>query len=146
MVGEGGGLPCPFLKIKVPWFWKKGPGFVHPSVKFTIQNVVLKVSREKTQKFPVQGFFSLNFWGNVYRSALISWYLPCPENFLVLHLIYDISNLIFVHWNCIDSICRNRGGLVVWYLKRWPGFDSQPGLILSAVNYLQLMIHFKKNS
>ena len=26
------------------------------------------------------------------------------------------------------------GGLVVWYLKRWPGFDSPPGLMLSVVN------------
>ena len=56
--------------------------------------------------------------------------------------VYDISNLIFLHSNCIDSIYRNPGGLVVWYLKRWPGFDSQPVSILSTVNYLQLMICF----
>ena len=48
------------------------------------------------------------------QSALILRNLPCPKQFLVVHLhIYDISNLIFVHWNCIDSICRNLGGLVV---------------------------------
>ena len=47
--------------------------------------------------------------------------------------VYDISNLIFLHSNCIDSIYRNPGGLVVWYLKRWPGFDSQPVSMLSTV-------------
>ena len=77
------------------------------------------------------------FWGNVYRSALISRNLPCLEQFLIVHLhIYDTSNLIFVHWNCIDSIYRNHGGLVVWYLKRWPGFDSQPRSILSTYSKL----------
>ena len=43
--GEGGGQPYPFLGIKkMPWFWKKGPDFVHPKVKFIIQNIVLGVS------------------------------------------------------------------------------------------------------
>ena len=44
--GEDGGLPCPFLNIKkVPRFWKKGPDSVLLSVKFSIQNIVLRVSR-----------------------------------------------------------------------------------------------------
>ena len=40
-----GGLPFPFLKInkKCPEFRKKGPDCVHPYVKFTIQNIVLRV-------------------------------------------------------------------------------------------------------
>ena len=43
--GEGRGQPYPFLEIKkMPWFWKKGPDFVHPEVKFIIQNIVLRVS------------------------------------------------------------------------------------------------------
>ena len=50
----------------------------------------------------------------------------------------------FCSLNFIGSIYRNLGGLVVWYLKRWPGFDSQPGTMLPTVNYLQLMIYFKK--
>ena len=54
--------------------------------------------------------------------------------------IYDKSILISVHANSIDSIYADLGGLVVWYLKRWPGFNSQPGLILSAVNSFQLII------
>ena len=89
------------------------------------------------QTFPLQG--------KVYRSAPISRNLLCPEKFLVVRLhIYDISNLIFVHWNCIDSTYKNLGGLVVWYLKRWSEFDSQQVSILSTVNYLQLMIYFWK--
>ena len=58
------------------------------------------------QTFPLQG--------KVYRSVPISRNLLCPEKFLVVCLhIYDISNLIFVHWNCIDSTYKNLGGLVV---------------------------------
>ena len=59
---EGGGsLPCPFLKIKKKWpdFWKKGPDCVHPYVKFTVQNVVLTVSKRKNFKvLPCEAFFS----------------------------------------------------------------------------------------
>ena len=43
--GEGESQPYPFWEIKkMPWFWKKGPDFVHPEVKFIIQNIVLRVS------------------------------------------------------------------------------------------------------
>ena len=85
------------------------------------------------------------YWGNVHQSALISWNLHCPEKCLVEHLrIYDISNLIFVHWNCIDSIYRNLSGLVVWYLKRWPvGFPARINTIyikLLPINDLFLKI------
>ena len=132
--------PFPFLRIKkMPSFcplW----GLIYHS-KYSFKNVWDK----KLQHFPLQDFFSLIFWGYVYRSALISRNLPCLKQFLIVQLhIYGISNLIFVHWNCIDSIYRNIGGLVVWCLKRWPVFDSQPRSILSTVNYLQLIIFLKK--
>ena len=61
---EGGGFPCPFLKIKksAPNFRKKDPDCVHPYVKFTIQNVVLRVSKTKNFKiFPCGAFFSESF-------------------------------------------------------------------------------------
>ena len=61
---RGGGLLCPFLKIrkKYPDFIKKGPDCVHPYVKFTIQNVVLRVSKSKNfEIFPCGGFFSGDF-------------------------------------------------------------------------------------
>ena len=39
-------------------FAKKGPACVHPSVKFTIQNIVLRVSRRKNSEiFPAGPFF-----------------------------------------------------------------------------------------
>ena len=46
--GGRGGLPCPFLKIekKCPDFGKKWPDYVLPWVKFSIQNVVLRVSEK----------------------------------------------------------------------------------------------------
>ena len=43
---------------KVHWFWKKGPNCVHPWVASSIQNLVLRVSREKNSKiFPCGAFF-----------------------------------------------------------------------------------------
>ena len=69
--------------------------------------------------------------------------LFCSESF---H-IYDIRNLIscpfklYWQYHCIDQ----KFTLVVWYLKRWPGFDSQPESMLSSLNSLQLMIYFLKN-
>ena len=112
-------------------------------IEVFISGAQLQGEVKELQNFLLWDLSSLIFWGNIYQSALISRNLPCLEQFLVVHIhICDTSNLIFVHWNCIDSICGNLGGLVVWYPKRWPGFDSQPGSILSTVNYLQLMIYF----
>ena len=39
---QGGESPLPFLENhkKCPGFGKKGPDFIHPEVKFTIQNIV----------------------------------------------------------------------------------------------------------
>ena len=36
---------------------RKYPDFVHPEVKFTIQNIVLKVSRTKSSKIFCSGAF-----------------------------------------------------------------------------------------
>ena len=59
--GDGGGLYYPFFKIKkkCPDFRKRGPDCVHPYVKFTIHNVVLRVSQSRYFKiFPFGAFFS----------------------------------------------------------------------------------------
>ena len=44
--GRGGGLPCPFFENqkKCPEFGKKDLDCIHPKVKFTTQNIVLRVS------------------------------------------------------------------------------------------------------
>ena len=80
--------PLPFLKIKksVLILEKKCPDCIHPWVKLTIQKVVLWVSRIKNSKISLLGFLFLNFWRNVYRSALILRNLPCPEKFPVARL------------------------------------------------------------
>ena len=57
--------------------------------------------------------------------------------------IYMIPNIVTsVHASTIDSIYADLGGLVVWYLKKWPGFNSQSGLILPPVNCFQSIINF----
>ena len=52
-------FPALFWKSrKVPWFWKKGPDCIHLCIIFSIQNVVLRVSREKNTKvYPVGSSF-----------------------------------------------------------------------------------------
>ena len=66
------------------------PDCVHLWVKFSIQNVVFRVSRRKK---PLRGLFFWCFWRILYRSAL-GWPVPqtspCPEKFLVAHLSSDI--------------------------------------------------------
>ena len=136
---EEGMLPCPAHPhprpplLHLPFLEnKKCPEYVHCEVKYIIQSIYLRVSGTKSSKvFRCRTLFPWFFEKMFYRSALISRNLPCLEQLLIVHLhIYHISNLIFLHWNCIGSIYRNLGGLVVWYLKRWPGFDSQPGSLL----------------
>ena len=62
--GEGGGgwgsSPLPFWKTCSD-FPKKSPGCVHPQVKFTIQNVALRVSRRKNSEIFHAGPFFLEF-------------------------------------------------------------------------------------
>ena len=59
--GEGGGFSHPFFKIekKCPDFGKKRPDYIHPWVKFLVENAVLSVSRKKISKiFPCGAFLS----------------------------------------------------------------------------------------
>ena len=59
-LGEGG-LPCLFENLKkCPDFGKKGPDCLHLWLKFSIQNVALRVLRKKIiQNFSLQGFLFL---------------------------------------------------------------------------------------
>ena len=54
--GEEEASPALFWKSKkMPWFWKKDSDYVRPWVKFSIKNVVLRVSIGKNFKmFPVE--------------------------------------------------------------------------------------------
>ena len=79
-------------------------------------------SRVITSQNPLFKLVMLSFnwkWYSIFRSERFS---------------YNTGILISVHANCIYTIYAELGGLVVWYLKRRPGFNSQPGLVLSAVN------------
>ena len=81
-VWEGGVLPCLFWKAKIMlWFWERRAHCVLYWLKFFIQNEVLRVSKRKTPKCFPAGPFSLGFRQNVYRSVLVPWNCPSPENF-----------------------------------------------------------------
>ena len=62
--GGGGGLPCPFLKIKKKCsdFRRKGSDCVHPYFKF-----ILRVSKRKKFKiFPSGAFFSAGLFDEMF--------------------------------------------------------------------------------
>ena len=86
--GKEGGLPCPFVKFekRALTLAKKGPNSVHLWITYSIQNVVLRVSRRKNFKIFLRGFFFLCFIQIFCRSALIPQNLPCPKKFLVVLL------------------------------------------------------------
>ena len=97
--GEEGRLPLPFLKIECPDFRKKGPNCVHRWVKFSIQNVVLRVSRTKSTKmFPSRASFS---------AAFNRTFVEVPQFHLVVHLYSSI--ILFTKcctlnvWQCLLS-------------------------------------------
>ena len=101
--------PLPFFENwqKVPWFCKKCPDSVLPSVKFSIQNVVLRVSMKRNSKiFPCGAFFFFCFWRNFYRGALIPWNLPCPEKI-------PVARLDRKYWYCLYPAF---GSTFKWYL------------------------------
>ena len=70
MEGRGGALPCLFLKIakSALILGKKGPDIVVLWVKFSIENVVLRVSRRKTE----------DFWGLFFSCVLNEMFFEVP--------------------------------------------------------------------
>ena len=120
-MGEGGGLLCLFWKSKkVPWFWEKGPDCIHLCVKFSIQNVVLKVSKEKNSKiFPCGAFFSCVFDEMFFKvpkfhkttSALKNfWLRACNTRKrcdICSKLTIDVTLLsLLLTWNICHIFCK----------------------------------------
>ena len=95
----GGGLPCPFLKIERSALnlEKRNPDCVHLCVKFSIQNIILRVSRRKNSKmFHCRAFF-LVFLCNGFRSALVSqnlsYLVACWHSGIILFAKRSILNV-----------------------------------------------------
>ena len=87
--GQGGGLSCPFPKIRknCPNFGGKCPDCGYLWVKFLIQNTIFQSFQAKNNGnfFPVGPFF-LVLQVNVYQSDLNPRKLPCPKTLLVMRL------------------------------------------------------------
>ena len=75
-----GGLPCPFLKFEKSALIlaKKGPNSVHLWSTYSIQNLILRVSKRKNSKIFLRGCFFLCFIQIFYRSVLIPQSNPLP--------------------------------------------------------------------
>ena len=82
---------------KCPDFRKKSSPYDHLWVKFSIQNIILRVSRRKNSKMFPWGLFFLCFWRNVYRIALV------PQNF------------------CLFA----KGFILIFFLKKKLGFTAR---------------------
>ena len=103
LVVEEGRPTLLFLKIrKVSWIYKNGPGCVHFWVKFSVQNVVLRVSTRKNTKIFLCRVFFPDF--------LTKWLSKCP-NFMKTNLPWKISGcvpaqcLFIAHWlSCTQTI------------------------------------------
>ena len=83
--GEKLGIPCPFWKSKkLSWFWKERPWLCLLWVTFSIQNIVLTISRRKTLIFPCAArcyCFLVKCLSKCYSSIS-----PCCKKALVVHL------------------------------------------------------------
>ena len=91
--------PAVFRKsTEVSWFYKKGPDCAHPWVKFSIQNVVLRISRRKNSKlFPCGAFFSWNFDEIFIEVSQFHETFPALKQFwlhacLEYQTLFDLSN------------------------------------------------------
>ena len=85
--GRGEASPALFEnRKKCPHFGKKDPDCIHLWVKFSIQNIVLRVSRRKNSQIFHAGPFFLVFLTKCLSKCPSSTKLQCPEKFLVAHL------------------------------------------------------------
>ena len=102
--GEGGRPPLPFFKShkKCPDFGKNGSDSVHLSVKISIQNVVLWVSRKPPKFYPAMPFFlkfltrCLSKCPNSPKIALVArkLCLPSVARFKLLYWIPKRNSLL----------------------------------------------------
>ena len=62
---------------------------------------------------------------------------PALNNFWLCTCIYMIQTIWFLFTGTVLTVLYWYDSIVlVWYLKKWPGFDSQPGSILSIYSKL----------
>ena len=84
-------------------FEKKGHDCVHQLIKFSIQNVVLKVHRrKKLENVILEGLFFLCFWRNVYRSALVP-HPPALKNIWLRTSTQALFSWKTIHLKCFYS-------------------------------------------
>ena len=109
-LGRRGEASTAFLKIKKEWlgFGKKCSDYIHHWVKFSIQNVVLRVYRRKNSKiFPLWIFFKCYLPKCFYRSALVLQTSPHTTALQNLWLRTCNQALIFLqNAPSFDNVCQ----------------------------------------
>ena len=124
------------------WFWKKGPDCVYLRFKFSIQNVVSRVSGRKNSKmFP----FGTFFWRNICGSAPVPRISPilkisgCAATTQALFFMQDVRSKMceceyasvsidaqyFVQWpyamTCIRHNMQNSGIFRILFIQVYSG-------------------------
>ena len=120
---------------------KKCSDCVHLWVKFSIQNITLRVSRSKRYKiFPAGPFFFL-YLTKCYRSDLVSRSLPRLEKFLVARAC--ITNLYFIS-NLAWIIFKGQLGLTICSYHVTYSFQSESTLY-SCLNIKELLARNRRD-
>ena len=101
--GKRKGLPCSFWQID---FWKKGSNCVHLPFKFSIQNIVLRVSRRKSSKmFSLWGLFFCFFFDEIYIVPYFYklGYAPTLRDYFLCKTLHLKCLTVFWIQVCLDN-------------------------------------------
>ena len=102
IVGTAGRPLLPFFESrkKCPGFGKKGRNFTHLLITFSIENVVLRVSRRKTSKFLPCGAFGIVFLFFTFDQTYSGSHCRCKIDYIWIKLFSCFASYITLN-KCI---------------------------------------------
>ena len=131
--------PLPFFENRknLPWVWKEGANCIRLSVKYSIQNVVLRVpSRKNCKLFPC-GLFSCCIFGKMF--------IEVPQ-FHETYPTYNFINLIII--NIASPMVFNTDvgvSLVLFNISRIFFLSIRSYLALSFLLHIPLITAFENH-
>ena len=144
-----GALPCPFLKVR-----KNGSDSVHLSVKISIQNVVLWVSRKPPKFYPAMPFFlkfltrCLSKCPNSPKIALVArkLCLPSVARFKLLYWIPKRNSLLdkWLSFNKCSFPIDFAINMSAWCSERTTQPETIPfSLVVTVYWYIYIFLYAK---
>ena len=145
--GEWGGPPTLSWKSKkCPGFGEKGPDFVHPEVRFTIENIVLRVSRTKSSNIFCCRTIFLDFLRKCllkhpnFKNSPLPWTISCCAPAYIWYKQSDFCSLE-LYWQYLQKSWWSSGMIpekVTWV--RFPARINTVYSKLPPINDLFLKI------